>query len=152
MNLLDLTAYEHMTPQECWERHGWGSEAIQGSTVFHLAFGETEVFVDAVDDGYGGKQACEIYDGGDMTGQWFADSPLDAIRGAVIDSIGFRTMREEVCCEDAVNVVSYRAYVRLFGPCKLFEMDVEEMDALMGIAREFVKAHVKWVDYEWEEY
>ena len=152
MNLLDLNNYEHMTTEECWERHGWGSEAIKGSTVLHLSIDGHELFVDVVDDGYGGKHACELYEPDGLIGQWFADTPQDAIRGAVIDSIGMGIMRIQGNCEDAVNVIAREAYVMLFGDCDLMAMDVHEVDELLGMAREFVKSHVKWVDYEWEEF
>lgn len=153
MNLLDLNKYEHMTPAESLERYGWGSEAIQGSTVLHLSIGRKEVFVDVVDDGYGGKHACEFFDEfGGLMGQCFADTPQDAIRGAVIDSIGFQVMRDVDNCEDAVNVIAGSAYKMLFGPLELTDCAIRQLDALLGMAREYVKSHVKWVDYEWEEF
>jgi len=152
MNLLDLSNYEHMTPAECWERHGWGSEAVEGSTVLYLAIDGHELFVDVVDDGYGGKHACELYEPDGLIGQWFADTPQDAIRGAVIDSIGFQVMRDVDNCEDAVNVIAGDAYKMLFGSLELTDEAIGQLDALLGMAREYVKSHVKWVDYEWEEY
>lgn len=154
MNLLDLNNYEHMTPAECWERHGWGSEAIQGSTVLHLSIGRKEVFVDVVDDGYGGKHACELFDEHrGLEGQWFADTPQDAIRGAVVDSLGIQVMREEDNCEDAVNVIAGKAYEMLFGHSLEPTAEcIAQIDTLLGFAREFVKANIRWVDYEWEEF
>lgn len=149
---LDIESYERMTPEECWKRHGWGCEALPGTTVLHKADDDDEVFVDEVDPSYGGRFACELYFHGDFMASWFDDDMLDAIRGAFVESIGLDVMREEACCEDAVNCIARDAYVMLFGDCDLMAMDVNEVDELLKMARGFVKANVKWVDYEWEEY
>lgn len=153
MNLLDLNSYEHMTPQECWKRYGWGSEAIKGTPVLRRFTNGYELFLDVVDNSYGGKHACELFDHDDLVGQWFADTPQDAIRGAVIESIGMNVMRTEDNCEDAVNVIAGTAYEKLMGePFELTEHAIEQLDVLLGFAREFVKSHISWVDYEWEEF
>ena len=158
MNLLDGEKYERMTAEECWEKHLWGSEARPGSDVYHRwTDGGEQVFCDMLREEYDVDGmpvfGCEIYDNdGDMVGQWFDSSYEGAIRGAAVDSVVVETMREEVCCEDAVNVTARLAYVRLFGECLICEMDWKEFDELLGISMEQVKANINRVDYEWEEY
>ena len=155
VNLLDFDSYEKMTDDECWAKYGWGCEAKRGSTVYRTAFddGRKELFVDELKDAtYGGDYACEFFYDGGLEGQWFADTKEDAVRGAIIDSIGIQIMREEGNCEDAVNVIAREAYVMLFGDCAMIAMSVKEVDELLRIAREFVKSHAEFVGYEWEEF
>lgn len=152
--MLNLKPYETMTAEECWDAYGWGSEAKPGSTVYHYLVNYKEMFVDELaDPSYGGAYACEMFDSdGDMVGQWFADTVDDAIRGAFVESVGYDAMAEVDNCEDAVNCTAREAYVALFGECPIFEMDVEQYDALLGAARAYVKSHAKWHGYEWEEF
>ena len=155
-NLLNLDEYEELTAEEAWERFGWGSETKEGGTVLHYADESIELFANEMRTEYDVRDepqyGCEVYECGDMTGQWFAPSWEGAIRGAVIDSVGHDVMREECCCEDAVNCTAREAYVKLFGECPIMSMDVREVDKLLGMAMEFVRANVRWVNYEWEEY
>lgn len=157
MNLLDFDNYEKMTAEECWAKYEWGCEAKRGSTVYHIVYDDErkELFVDELTDAtYGGAYACECfsyYDHG-LEGQWFADTKEDAVRGAVVDAIGIQIMKEEGNCEDAVNVIARDAYVMLFGDCDMFAMDVKEIDELLRIAREYVKANAEYAGFEWEEF
>ena len=155
MNLLDFKNYERMTVEECWAKYTWGCEAKRGSTVYRTVFddGRKEVFVDELKDAtYGGDYACEFFYDGGLEGQWFADTKEDAVRGAIIDSVGMTIMREEDNCEDAVNSIAREAYVMLFGDCDMLSMKAGEVDELLRIAREFVKSHAESVGYEWEEF
>ena len=153
LNINEIN-HETMTVEECWERYGWGSEAKPNSTVIHAFVDVVEIFVDELaDESYGGKYGCEIFDANeDMVGQWFADDIDDAIRGAFVDYVGYRTMAEEDNCEDATNCIARESYVRMFGECPIYEMDIEQYDALLPHAMAYVKSHVKWFDYEWEEF
>jgi len=152
MNWLDFEKYDSIPADMCWEEYGWGSEAKDGTNVLYRFYGDYEVFVDEVDESYGGKYACELYYRDELAGQWFDATKEDAVRGAFVESIGLDIMRDEGNCEDAVNCIARDAYVMLFGDCDLMAMDVHEVDELLKIARQFVKSHVKWVDYEWEEF
>lgn len=157
MNLLDLSNYECMTPEECWVEHGWGSElTLESPTVLYLATEGHEIFVDTAGSNvdYGGAVCCEISDENrSLDGQYFADTPQDAIRGAIVDSLGIQVMREESNCEDAVSVIAGKAYEMLFGHSLEPTAEcIAQIDTLLGFAREFVKANIRWVDYEWEEF
>lgn len=154
MSWLDFDEYERMTPDECWQRYDWGCEALDGTHILHMSADGRDVFIDEVDEGYGGRIACEVYSGKyfALDGQWFADTMEDAVRGAFVDAVGYGIMREEGNCEDAVNAIAREAYVALFGECPMHEMDVEQVDALLGMAREFVKGHIELVSYDWEEF
>ena len=158
MNLLDLSNYKRMTPKDCWDEHGWGSElTLESPTVLYLAIDGHEIFVDTAGSNvdYGGAVCCEISDEHrSLDGQYFADTTQDAIRGAVVDSIGFQVMQDVDNCEDAVNVIAGNAYRLLFGKpfFELTDGTIEQLNVLLGFAREFVKANIRWVDYEWEEF
>lgn len=152
--MLNLKPYETMTAEECWDAYGWGSEAKPNSTVYHYLVEGKEVFVDEMaDETYGGAYGCEIFDEeGDMVGQWFDDTVEGSIRGAFVEYVGYDAMAEVDNCEDAVNCVARDAYVAMFGDCPMCEMDVEQVDALLGAARAYVKAKCSWHGFEWEEF
>lgn len=159
--MLDLSKYEQMTADECWDRYGWGIDAEENSIVYHRIMGEREIFVDKLRGGY---FCCEIYepttaddvwlaDSDEMTGQWTEDTIEDAIRGAVVDSVTTDVLRIEKNCEDAVNAIAYKAYSIIFGvPKSLESVDLDELDKLLKFAREQVKAHGRFFGVPWEEF
>ena len=153
--MLNMKKYERMTADECWNRFGWGSEAKEGTMVLYRVINGYEVFCDEMRDEYaddGAVFGCEIFKDGEMVGQWFDGSYEDAIRGAVVDAVGADVLRIEDNCEDAVNCIAHDAYVTMFGYCDMWQMDIEQVDALLGIARKYVKAHGRYFGIEWEEF
>ena len=156
-----MEGFELIPEMECWERYGWGSGAAPGSLVMHGRFdgkpgsGGYEVFVDEMaDKSYGGVYGCEVYDGEgcDMLGQWFDETPEDAVRGAMVEAVGYDVLRVEDNCEDAVNGCAYEAYMAVHGDVPLNEADRDEMDELLGYARRFVSEKCGWYGIEWEEF
>lgn len=157
--MLNLSKYEQLTVNECWDKYGWGIDAKEDTTIYHRVIGEREIFVDELHSGY---FCCEIYepivtndewlaDSDDMTGQWYEETIEDAIRGAVVDSVAVEEMRKTKNCEDAVNAIAYKAYNIIFGETHLANVDFSELEKLLRPAREQVKTHGWVYQIKWQE-
>ena len=153
---MNLDKYDEMTVKEAQMDFGWGYD-LAPRTLVHRWESEDNVVMVGFDcdgswcceiEGFEDEEARKLWN---MVGQgWSKDSPEQAVIMAVLEMDGVNTMKEEGNCEDAVNVLSYNAYQRIYGETPMMEMDVEKMDEIKGAAIEYVKANIRFVDFEWE--
>ena len=155
---INLDWYGNISKEEAISEYGWGSADIaDDSPVFVNTTPENNVYVAQMVDG---NWCCEIEgyeDSSDryswnMIGQGFGATAEQAIEDAVLDIVAIDVMREEGNCEDAVNVSAYEAYQFIYGETPMFQINVSNMDSLLGAARHYVKSNINRVDYEWEEF
>lgn len=69
-----------------------------------------------------------------------------------VEAVAPEVMRSERNCEDAVNVIAYEAYQRIHGETAFADLNIRDMDGLLGAARQYVKAHGSAYGIEWEEF
>ena len=156
---LDFTSITH---DEAWTTYLWGCG--ESATEYHVYEDATKLvlvdrFPDSTDPLYG--WACEVY----LTGYGFAGDGYgptfeDAVSRALVDAVAVGTLEGlEECernAEDATNLLAAAAYELATGRDVLTEQQTPDVlgtwDALLGAAREHVKAHGSSYGIEWEEF
>lgn len=154
---LDFTPITH---DEAWSAYLWGCGEC--ATDYHVYEDATKLvlvdrFPDSADPLYG--WACEVYVNG-LAGEGYGPTFGDAVARALVDSVAVDTLeRLEECernAEDATNLLAAAAYELATWRDILSEEQtpdvLETWDALLGAAREHVKAHGSSYDIEWEEF
>ena len=157
---MDINTYKKISQDQAISLYGWGyGLSDDGSPVYVSETPENKIFI-AIEEG--GDWCCEIegfeyceYDERsywNMIGQGFGETPEQALLYAVCDCVGINEVKCEACCEDAVNVLTYSAYMRAYDKSLIGEPYSENIDNLFRAAREYVKDYVRFCAFDWEEF
>ena len=143
--------YEKLTAEQVWSEIDPNYNIDAGSTVFRSESPEHIVMVSKTAGC--DEWCCEIdhVESGEYS-SGFGRTPDEALTNAIVECVGYDVLREEDNCEDASNVIARDAYVLAYGEVPYCEMDVANLNLLMGAACEFVKANGGSFGIEWEEY
>lgn len=141
--------YEKLTAEQVWNEIDPNYSIEADSTVYRSNDSEHTVMISQM---VGTNEwTCEI-EGNDVDAQGFGETAEEALAAAIIECVGYDVLREEDNCEDASNVITREAYVFAYGEVPYCEMDIENVNWLMGAACEFVKKNGGHFGIEWEEY
>lgn len=152
--MFDVNEFEKMPVEACMDRFDWGHEGKPGTVAYHGFAGGFEVFADEMAEGVNGAAnvfACEVYDAdGTMRGEGYGETFEGAILAAFVMVTGPEAL-DEGNAEDAVNACAFGAFEAIHGRMPEHDGDIEEMDALLVLAVEYVRVHAEEAGIEWED-
>jgi hypothetical protein len=117
--MLEKYGFRTMSAEDCWQKEGWGVALDPGSTVYVRDEGSVTTYVGAADGGH----VCEVYNDGEMEGQWTGDTYIDALVNGFIDYFHRQAVhecRDEAlligctwCFEDVINWLAAKVPVAI---------------------------------------
>lgn len=156
-----LEEMEQMTAEQFFGEYDMGADFVEGTTVYacEWVFDGERRSVIVGNDGClysdAGDWYCEYSEDCSAVGQAWGKTPEEALLAAFVDAKVYAAMRSEGNCEDSVNVAAYTAWETMHCKpwnCEAMEEHLDELDAMMGIARRMVEEHCSSFGFEWEEY